>query len=294
MMEASIYERVAYSNNTYIIIDGAKIDDLPMKLALTDSSENILPLYAGTPFSDLISVSPYLIQVNRIEDYESIISNPIERSACIVIESDKPFLELVSFWKKRLMVNIEGNTTALFRLYDPDVLHRLLITPETTPNHQLLGPCKRVFYNVDNQWYEYEIHKTNSHKLIDETLTLSGNDYEALSILRKEHTFSLLSGHITQYFPDMVDSASEAIILAKHIQGIASPLGFSTEQSLFFFANVWCYLGSECLDFNRYPSIAELLTKASAISHLQRIERAARLASQYAQNVTHSAKTYLH
>ncbi|ODS11093.1 DUF4123 domain-containing protein [Vibrio scophthalmi] len=294
MMEASIYKRVAYSNNTYLIIDGAKIDDLPMKLALIDSSESILPLYAGTPFSDLISVSPYLIQVKRLEDYESILSNLIDRSACIIIESDKSFLELVSFWKKRLIVNIDSNTKVLFRLYDPDILHRLLITPKTTPNHQFLGPCQRVLYNVDNQWYDYELHKKSSDKVIDEALTLSGSDYEALSMLRKEHTFSLLSEHITQYFPDMVDDELEATMFAQHIQGIASSLGFSTEQSLFFFANVWCYLGSECLDFNRYPNIAELLTKASAISHLQRIERAARLASQYAQNVTHSAKTYLH
>lgn len=293
-MNQSITDHLNDKFNTYVIVDGAKVEDLARKVAQIDKAKEVFPLYVNTCLSELLDVSPYLIQPQEMMAYEAFISSDEIKSACLIIQSSQSFEDVRDFWQSRLLVNLSPEHSAIFRLYDPEILHALLNYPESSPSYQLLGHSQSVHYWNTNksQWVTYNLPPESKNDPTERLIVTEG-DLLALSQLRVEHTLFQLAQHIVKYFPTVVEGASEAEKLAKYIYQQASSLGFGSEQALFLFSNVWCHLGQECLDVDIHPNIALLLTKSDTTSHMQRVEQAVKLASKQLPNTAHHAKTYL-
>ncbi len=294
-MKTLEYPLLSQHLNTFLIIDGAKVDDLPRKIAEIDQAVDCWPLYCNSILSELMNIGPYLIQPHRVQDYQCLLQHS-HAKAVIVIQSPLEFEAVKTLWQSRIMVNLPDGDEVIFRLYDPDILTALLSTTDTTPMYQLIGMQQTVycFSEQQAQWlsFSHSADETlDKDRQITEQLTLTQQDLAVLSSLKTRHSLQQVAHHIRHYFPNTVANPAQAEELAEWLYQQANKLGFCCEQTLFLFANIWCHLGCGCLNEYVHPDIAALLTVPSLNTPLQRIEQAARLAALQPAYSSHSATT---
>ncbi len=288
------YPLLSQHLNTFLLVDGAKIDDLPRKIAEIDQAVDCWPLYSHSVLSELLNVSPYLIQPRNLQAYQCLLQQS-QGKAVVVIQSQSEFKSILAQWQSRIMVNLPDSDEAIFRLHDPDILAVLLSAVNTTPAYQLLGLQQTVYCYCGQQaqWLSFEACSTDENSQVAEQLTLTHQDLAVLSSLQTRHSLQQTAQHICHYFPNMVTDLAQAEQLAERLYRQADKLGFCCEQTLFLFTNIWCHLGSDCLNEQLHPDIAVLLTTPGPKTPLQRIEQAARLAALQPAYASHFATTYL-
>ena len=282
--------------NIYLLLDAAKISDVIRRVVAVCSTDPITPIYAGTQLQDILAASPLLIHVGDFEQYTPLFQDTEILAGCLVIQSSFSYDTMIKFWQANSIAYFpSGDIPAIFRLHDPVFYAAFQNTEFDLDKVRLSGPCEHVWVWDGNQrtWNDYPQELIEGVDLDFRPIELTDTLMAVMTEVKVHHVIRLLSIHIKTYFPQMFEENESAEPLAKFLFKKSSSLGFSGQQSLFFFANIWCYLGSNCLNEEEYPEIANKLLQPSIETPQQRISQAALKLENYKQNLIHRQYDYI-
>lgn len=124
-LEQFLFEESA---RAYAVLDGAAIDDLPMKLH--EMQPRAVCLYRGELEPDVAEVAPYLVELFPEDDFTNWLLGEQKggKAFGIFARSRYSLTEVRKHFRKFLTVYDENGNPMLFRFYDPRVLRKFLPT----------------------------------------------------------------------------------------------------------------------------------------------------------------------
>lgn len=144
-----------HEHNVYLLLDGARFDDIFAFLYKTDSHPEYIPLYRGTYYESVMEGGPCLVKAplkgNLLSWY---IEEGAKEMKGLLLSSELPLQELAKHFQQFLEVRIQNKEVVLFRFYDPCVFHALAPFPNKQPIVQLLKPLQQVFWEKDATFYQ--------------------------------------------------------------------------------------------------------------------------------------------
>lgn len=262
----------------YLLVDGVSASSLPQPLH--DWSNPTYCLYQGTRWHELSDISPCLLALTGERDslltyYQQTAA--FEWGYLLFSHADAP--TLCAHWRRLLTVEHPSGIQVMPRIADPAVIHPLLGLAQQAQSARWFGPVDQVCLPDSFQavWHQHtrpehaRPHAGEIYRLTDEELT-------ALEEVTFRRAVFALSDHLHTYFPEFKASASAQQRL-RHIERLAQEAyqyGFTSEQEITLYANVFGYLGEQPLA--AHADIVELLTVPTTQSPLNRVQRAAELA----------------
>ncbi|CAM3797079.1 hypothetical protein VA7868_04195 [Vibrio aerogenes CECT 7868] len=282
----------------YALLDGAQTEEIARKVIELELEQPVMLLFGGTPLEDLLPVSPLLVRVTTPSALAPVLETEQTQNATMLIQSPHDFDTVFDYWQNRLFAAMPyGEEPVIFRLYDPLIFSAFQTTDRGIEKSALFGPCETVWCRdrVSGQWMSYHPEfQVDKDIWSDEALLpLTETHLEVLTDTKISQVRLHLNRHIQQYFPDLCSNAGEAQQFTQALYNKSMAYGFQDSQSMFYFVNIWCYLGSACIDDTQFPEIARLLTQPGAQTPQQRIQTAAHQLGDYPQNRTHCAADYL-
>jgi Domain of unknown function (DUF4123) len=149
-MDIEKISQYLFSNTTrtYMVLDGASVSNLPMKLYEMRPPRHCL--LSGELEPDMAEVAPYLVRLFPKTPFtEWALSEFWGKNWGIFAQSRFPINEMRKHFRSLTTVYDEKADSMLFRFYDPRVLRRFLPTCET-------DELKIFFGNVDAYFAESE------------------------------------------------------------------------------------------------------------------------------------------
>lgn len=274
--------------SAYLLLDGISVADLPRRLYEWSELPRFEPLYLKTRWSGLIDVSPCLISLSGPHD--PILGHFISQAESewgYLLFSHAPQGELLNHLRWLISVRHPLGEELLLRLADPAVISALLAHAVQTAEPTLFGPIEQlVAPDVGHgRWLHHrrpgnppQAIQTKPYPLSEEQLALLG-EVSFRRIVRQ------LDEHMRDYFPSYQSGLAGAARW-QHLHELASRAyeqGFNSERDITLYANIFGFLGEDALA--RHPDLQALLSKASEQAPTQRIEQAAELARERAEQM---------
>ncbi|EON90579.1 hypothetical protein MARLIPOL_18060 [Marinobacter lipolyticus SM19] len=192
---------------TFILVDGAKVDDLSQVIYREIEKPLCDALYRGTELADLLEISPWLVEAGMdsslalkcFEDWK-------HQGVAIVLQADCRFEEVMDHLRGLLMARLVTGDEVVFRFYDPEIARHLLKLDSSDEDlRRLMGPCS-LFAIQDRRTGEWE-HFYNDQP--------SGERQAEVFNIREEHQVAMeraaeqtalrkLELHTSNYFPHLL------------------------------------------------------------------------------------------
>lgn len=124
---------------TFVILDGASVPDLPMKIY--EMQPHVVCLYRGELEPDLAEVAPYLVELFPGTTFTDWLLTESTKGEHWGIFARSPFslVELRKHFRKFLTVYDDAGKPLLFRYYDPRVLVKFLPTCDQEALEKMFG-----------------------------------------------------------------------------------------------------------------------------------------------------------
>ncbi|MGY4664785.1 DUF4123 domain-containing protein [Pseudomonas chlororaphis] len=265
----------------YLLLDGVSVPNLAKHLHKWDNPA--YNLYQTTRWQELSDISPYLIALKDIND--PILSYFREHAAQewgYLLFSNANVQRLWDHWRNLLTVGHPSGVEVMPRIADPAVMHSLFGLAEQAGSARWFGPFAHVCLpdGVETTWWQ---HKRPDPALAEpEFYRLSDQELTALGEIEFRNFVSSLSEHLQTYFPDFMATFAEPERrrYAQKVADDAYEQGFSSEQEITLYANIFGYLAGQPV--TEHPDINQLLTLSIPDAPLKRVERAAELAQSRA------------
>jgi hypothetical protein len=133
---------------TWVIVDGAR--DAHIARAVDRSSQEKCCLFAGNISPQLKAVAPYLIRLDRGDDFtDYVIENGWGNAWGVFFSSSASLETLRKHFRKFLRVTDYAGRRLLFRYYDPRVLSVYLPTCNDEELTTMFGPIERFIVESD-------------------------------------------------------------------------------------------------------------------------------------------------
>jgi hypothetical protein len=130
--------------NTFAVLDGASVPDLVPRLYSTEP--NYICLLRGDLAPDMAEVAPYLVQLNRDDDFTDwILTEGWGKHWGIFANGYGDIREMRGHFRSFLSVYDESGKPLHFRYYDPRVLRLYLPTCNTSELQTVFGPVTSYF-----------------------------------------------------------------------------------------------------------------------------------------------------
>lgn len=262
----------------YLLLDGVSVSNLAQRLHRWNNPTYCL--YQGTRWHELSDISPCLISLDGKHD--SLLAYYQENAALewgYLLFSATDATTLCSHWRRLLTVEHPGGIEVMPRFADPAVIHPLLVLAQQAQSSRWFGPVEQMCLpdSLQATWHQHARPEQaapdtlDRYRLTDEELTALGEVAFRRSVLD-------LSEHLYTYFPEFMASypAQERLRYAQKVAEEAYRQGFTSEQEITLYANVFGYLAGQPV--SDHADIVELLTVPTAQSPLTRVQRAAELA----------------
>lgn len=142
-------EEILFSDGSpvYAILDGASIEDLPMKLYEMQPPNYCL--FRGELEPDMASVAPYLVALFPREPFtEWLLKDSFGKHWAVFLQSTRSLKDLRGHFRSLVTVFNEDGNPMIFRYYDPRVLTKYLPTCTDQELVEFFGGVKRFFAEV--------------------------------------------------------------------------------------------------------------------------------------------------
>jgi len=144
-----------HEQNVYLLLDGARFDDIFAFIYKIDSHHEYVPLYRGTYYESVMEGGPFLVKTHV---HGSLLSWYIEEGAKemkgLLMSSELPLQELAKHFQQFLEVRTPNQEVMPVRIYDPCFFHALTPFYNKQPLVQLLKPLQQVFWAKDETIYQ--------------------------------------------------------------------------------------------------------------------------------------------
>lgn len=270
-----------WSLSAYLLLDGVSAANLARRLHRWDNP--VYCLYHGTRWHELADISPCLVTLKGAGD--SLLAYFQEHAALewgYLLFSEADALALCKHWRRLLSVEQAEGVEVMPRIADPAVMHPLFDLACQANSTRWFGPVAHVCLpdGVAGIWrqhtrLDHARAESQAYRLTDQELT-------ALGEVEFRTVVSALGDHLHAHFPVFMANfpGTEGRQYVQKLASEAYQQGFSSEQELVFYVNVFAYLtGQPVIE---HPDIAQLLAGTAAGAPLARVERAAELAESRA------------
>ncbi|KAA1171123.1 DUF4123 domain-containing protein [Marinobacter salinexigens] len=240
---------------TFILVDGAKVDALPQYIYREELSPECDALYRRTELESLVEISPWLVKA----EFDGPISRKcfVDRmhdGVAIAVTSEAGFDALLEHFRSLLIAQTTTGEDAIFRFYDPEILRNLLSAGNLADDvRRLLGPCSSVaIQDRGNGHWEY--FPNDAHPTSYQT---------ALFVIREEHLVAMeqgaertalrnLEAHTATYFPHLLSNGEDeqeagGSAVARLIKA-ANGKGLWSTRDVALFINTIGWLGADAFE----------------------------------------------
>ena len=252
---------------TFLLVDGAKVNDLPQVIYREIETPFCDALYRGTELADLLEISPWLIETGMDSPLAIKCFEEWKRQgAAIVLQADCHFDEVMDHLRGLLMARLVTGDEVVFRFYDPEIARHLLKRDSSGEDvRRLMGPCG-LFAIQDRRTGEWE-HFYNDQP--------SGQWHAEVFDIRDEHQVAMeraaeqtalrkLELHTADYFPHLLQQSGTnghdwAAVSA--IVDTAKARGLYSTRDIALYINTIGWLGHQAFEDSE---VQNLWRKSSA------------------------------
>ena len=242
------------AGKSFILIDGAKVNGLDQVIYRQEDISSCDALYRGTELSDLIEISPWLVEANMNSSLaRQCFGEWAHLGAAVLFRAECDFDELINHLRGLLMARVVTGDEVIFRFYDPEIARHLLKQDDGDKGvKRLLGPCSAIALQ-DRRTEEWECFYS------DQPLCEQQND---VFKIREEHQVAMekaaertalrkLELHIASHFPHLLQQPSasgqdweavSALVAAAKARGL-----FST-RDIALYINTIGWLGQHAFE----------------------------------------------
>lgn len=240
--------------NTFILIDGAKLNNLPQVIYREIEAPNCDALYRGTELADLLEISPWLVETEMksslalkcFEEWRS-------QGVAIAIRSDRNFAEVMDHLRGLLMASLVTGGEAVFRFYDPEVARHLLNQDSSGKDvRRLMGPCS-LFAIQDRRSGEWEyFHNGQPHsRQQTEVFSIREEHQVAMEKAAEQTALRKLELHTSNYFPHLLQqpgaNEQDWMVVAGLVDA-AKARGLNSTRDIALYINTIGWLGRHAFD----------------------------------------------
>lgn len=120
------HEKLFSTNHSvYAVIGGASTPELLLKLE--EHSPHYVCLFRGELTIDLAEAAPYLVKLERDDDFSLwLVEQALRTPCCIFAYSNGNFFATRKHFRNMLLAQLPDKRTVHFRFYDPRVLNTYL------------------------------------------------------------------------------------------------------------------------------------------------------------------------
>ncbi|WP_150909735.1 DUF4123 domain-containing protein [Marinobacter halotolerans] len=251
------------TGNTFILIDGAKVNNLPQVIYREIEVPKCDALYRGTELADLLEISPWLVEagvgsclaIKCFEEWKS-------QGVAIAMQSDCHFSEVIDHLRGLILARVVTGDKVVFRFYDPEVSRHLLKLDSSGEDvRRLMGPCN-LFVIQDRRSGEWEYFHNDQPQ--------SGRQTELFNI-REEHQGAMeraaektalrkLELHAWNYFPHLIqqtDANEQQWDVVAALVKAAKERGLNSTRDIALYINTIGWLGQQAFDDGDVQSLWE-------------------------------------
>jgi hypothetical protein len=268
-----------WSVSAYLLLDGVSVPNLPQRLSRWDNP--VHGLYQGTRWQELADISPRLVTLNGADD--PVLAHFQENAALewgFLLFSDADVSTLLKHWRHLLTVkhpsagrSCHASPTQPSCIICSTLHGKPTVRAGSAPSSTCV--CRMVFrppgYNISvrisraRQQRYLSVDRGGTHGPGRGAVSSCGT--------RPQRSPAALFPRFHGVLP-----RPGAPAVCRKNSAEAHRLGFTSEQEITLYANVYAYLSGQPL--SDHPDIVELLTVSTQQSPLSRVQRAAELAYQ--------------
>ncbi|EXF42794.1 hypothetical protein BAY1663_04802 [Pseudomonas sp. BAY1663] len=238
-------------NRTYLLLDGAQIENLPLQLHQLEEAPALHPLYRSTRYEPLADAGPVLIRLASDSRLERHFVEHWQARAGLWLETDASEPELIEHLRSLVHADVQG-ATVLLRYHDPRIMRHWLPELPADERERLMGPILRMRLPASEagaEAIELQRRTPSPAARYDDTPWLHLSDEQTARLNRAQlETFDRhLLAHIDQHFPDCLAGNDPAARLAWAIrcrQG-AGAHGYGAADQVAQWANLCAVLGAD-------------------------------------------------
>jgi len=271
-----------WDQHAMLLLDGATVADLSLKLSACNPHALRIPLYSGTRFNAISDISPLLVVIERQDDpvFQFYLEHAAQEWGALLFSHEPEYI-VAAHLRKLLTVQVPDGPEVMLRLADPAVVRALLGAENR--DERLFGPIETLVTPdcVSGSWHRHT-RGVSSPSELPKRYDLSPEQNAALDAVDLRRATLKLDAHLLEYFPERYGAQSlpeRWPVLDQHVRR-AYAQGFTSQSDLTYYVNVFIWLGGSPLE--QHPQIARLLDTPSAQSPSARVAAAAELARNWA------------
>jgi hypothetical protein len=209
---------MTHSTSRYLLLDGAKIENLPGHLYRLEGNPTFEWLYLTTPYKAVFDIGPVLVVLRANSPLEQMFTAHWQHDAGLMLESDAPMQSLAEHLRSLIHARVSGDVSLLFRFYDPRVLRHWLPALDANERDCKMGLINRVRLPATEDQEKHWIvraHRQNAEHYGERPwLYLDEQQLQHLNQAQLEAFDQQLLGHVRTYFPECLTQCSTAEQLA--------------------------------------------------------------------------------
>ena len=267
---------------TFILIDGAKVNNLPQVIYREIETPHCDALYRETELADLLEISPWLVETGIDSSLTLKCFNDWKhQGVAIVLRADCHFEEVMQHLRGLLMARLVTGDEVVFRFYDPEIARHLLKLDSSGENvRRLMGPCS-LFAIQDRRTGEWEYFHNDqpSSERQAERLSIREEHQVAMERAAERTALRKLELHVANYFPHLLhktDTDGKDWGMVSALVDAAKARGLCSTRDIALFINTIGWLGHQAFD----DSEVQLLWKENSAAPGKAIARIAEFAEK--------------
>lgn len=269
------------ARRSYLLLDGAQIDNLLRQIYQLYEFPECHVLYLGTRYQPLSDVGPVLTRLIPNSRLEQHFFEHWQHTAGIWLESDASEPELVEHLRSLVHAGLRSGVTVLLRYYDPRILRRWLPELPSDQRDRVMGPILSIrlpAFNVGDCALEILRGNKISAARYNNTpwLRLDDEQIAMLNRAQLEEFDQRLLAHMEKHFPDCLvgRDMTARLAWATACREGAHAYGYSAADEVVQWANLCAVLGSDFPEAPEHGAYRQILIKQQ-LSSEQRLERLA-------------------
>lgn len=194
-------------DRTFILIDGAKVNNLSQVIYRELEAPKCDALYRGTELADLSEISPWLVEAGMdstlaltcFEEWQHL-------GAAIVLQADCRFEEIMDHLRGLLVARVVTGDEVIFRFYDPEIARHLLQLDSSGEGvRRLMGPCSLIAIQDrrTGEWDYFHNDQPNSERQA-ERFHIREEHQVAMESAAEQTALRKLELHVANYFPRLL------------------------------------------------------------------------------------------
>lgn len=241
-------------DRTFILIDGAKVNNLSQVIYRELEVPQCDALYRGTELADLSEISPWLVEAGMdstlaltcFEEWQHL-------GAAIVLQADCRFEEIMDHLRGLLVARVVTGDEVIFRFYDPEIARHLLQLDSSGEGvRRLMGPCSLIAIQDrrTGEWDYFHNDQPNSERQA-ERFHIREEHQVAMESAAEQTALRKLELHVANYFPRLLqktDADGQDWGVVSALVEAARARGLQSSRDIALYINTIGWLGHHAFE----------------------------------------------